>query len=127
MDDMRTPLNHVRGLGSAKTGTAHFWVQRLTAFANVPLTLFLIASLLALIGADYLTVRSYLANPLVAILLLLLILSGAWHMCIGMRVIIEDYAHGPGAKVALLIANIFFSATVALASIYAVLKIGLKS
>lgn len=127
MNGMHTPLNHVRGLGSAKTGTTHFWVQRLTALVNVPLALFLIASLLALVGADYPTVRSYLANPLVVTLLLLLILSGTWHMCIGMQMIIEDYVPGRSAMLALLTLNIFFSAAVALACIYAVLKIGFNS
>lgn len=127
MADMHTPLKHVRGLGSAKTGTARFWAQRLTAVANIPLTLFLIASLLALVGADYPTVRGYLANPMVSIVLLLLILSGTWHMCLGMQVMIEDYVHGHRAKFALLIFNVFFSTTVALACFYAVLRISLHS
>jgi len=87
MNDMRTPLSRVRGLGSAKAGTRDFWIQRLTAAANVPLALFLIASLVALTGADYAKVRSYLGNPLVAIPMLLLVLSGTWHMRIGMQVI----------------------------------------
>ena len=127
MSDMRTPLSHVRGHGSARTGTTHFWMQRLTAFINLPLALFFVALLLALIGADYQTVRSYLAHPLVAIPLLGLILSGAWHMRIGMQSIIEDYVHGTGAKVALLIGNTVFSATVAITCVYGVLKIGLNS
>jgi succinate dehydrogenase hydrophobic anchor subunit len=83
MKDMRTPLSRVRGLGSAKAGTRDFWIQRLTAAANVPLALLLIAFVVALAGADYATVRSYLGNPLVAIPMLLLVLSGTWHMRIG--------------------------------------------
>jgi succinate dehydrogenase / fumarate reductase, membrane anchor subunit len=76
MNDMRTPLSRVRGLGSAKAGTRDFWIQRLTAAANVPLALLLIAFVVALTGADYATVRSYLGNALVAIPMLLLVLSG---------------------------------------------------
>lgn len=85
MKDMRTPLSRVRGLGLAKAGTRDFWIQRLTAAANVPLALLLIAFVVALTGADYATVRSYLGNPLVAIPMLLLVLSGTWHMRIGCR------------------------------------------
>ncbi len=125
MSDMRTPLSRVRGHGSARTGTTHFCLQRLTALVNVPLAVFFIASLLTLVGADYQTVRSYLANPFVAIPLLLLVLSGAWHMRIGMQSIIEDYVQGPGPRLAWLIGNTVFSATVAIACVYAVLKIGL--
>ena len=127
MKDMRTPLSRVRGLGSAKTGTRDFWIQRLTAAANVPLALFLIALLVALTGAEYATVRSYLGNPLVAIPMLLLILSGTWHMRIGMQVIFEDYIHDEGPKVVSLALNDFFSAVVAIVGVYAVLKIGIQS
>jgi succinate dehydrogenase / fumarate reductase membrane anchor subunit len=97
MKDMRTPLSRLRGLGSAKAGTRNFWIQRLTAAANVALALFLIALLVALMGADYATVRSYLGNPLVAIPVLL-VLSGTWHMRIGMQVILEDYIHKEGSS-----------------------------
>jgi hypothetical protein len=90
MKDMRTPLSRVRGLGSAKTGTRDFWIQWLTAAANVPLALFLITSLVALTGADYATVRSYLGNPLVAIPMLLLVLSGTLHM--------RDAGHSGGLR-----------------------------
>ena len=127
MKDMRTPLSRVRGLGSAKTGTRDFWIQRLTAAANVPLALFLITSLVALMGADYATVRSYLGNPLVAIPMLLLVLSGTLHMRIGMQVILEDYVHQPGLKVVSLALNNFFTAAIAIAGVFAVLKIAIQT
>ena len=127
MKDMRTPLSRVRGLGSAKTGTRDFWIQRLTAAANVPLTLLLITSLVALTGTNYATVRNYLGNPLVAIPILLLVLSGTWHMRIGMKVILEDYVHQPGPKVVSLALNNFLSAAIAIAGVFAVLKISIQS
>lgn len=126
MTNMQTPMKRVRGSGSAGAGTGHFWVQRLTAVANVPLVLFLIALLLTRIEADYATARSSIANPLVAIPLLLLVLSGVWHMCLGMQSIIEDYVHGPGIKFVMLILNILFSTTIAVTCLYAVLKISLS-
>lgn len=126
MTNMQTPMKRVRGSGSAGAGTGHFWVQRLTAVANVPLVLFLIALLLTRIEADYATARSSIANPLVAIPLLLLVLSGVWHMCLGMQSIIEDYVHGPGIKFVMLILNILFSTTIVVTCLYAVLKISLS-
>ena len=123
MSNMQTPMKRMRGSGPAGAGTSHFWIQRLTAVANVPLVLFLIALLLTRTGADYATARSSIANPFVAIPLLLLVLSGVWHMCLGMQSIIEDYVHGSGITVVMLILNILFSATIAVACLYAVLKI----
>ncbi len=121
--DMRTPLSKVRGLGSAKEGTDHFWRQRLTAIANVPLILFFVILVISLQGADFEAARATLASPFVAILMLLVILSGVYHMKLGMQVIIEDYIHGEFVKVAALIGNTFFCAFIGLASIFAVLKI----
>jgi len=124
MIDMRTPLAKVRGLGSAKEGTDHFWRQRLTALANVPLTLFLVIALIRYAGADYAAVAGFLSSPLVAIVMLLLVLSAIVHMRLGMQVIIEDYVHMEGLKVAALIFNTFFAVTVGLACIFAILKLG---
>lgn len=124
MTDMRTPLSRVRGHGSAKSGTDHFWVQRLTAVANIPLAIFLIASVVALVGADYETVNAYLSMPIVSIMFLLLIGSGIYHMRLGMQVIIEDYVDGETTKLLVVIGNNFFSVLVGLACVYAVLKLG---
>jgi succinate dehydrogenase / fumarate reductase, membrane anchor subunit len=120
---IRTPLAKVRGLGSAKEGTDHFWKQRVTALANVPLTLFLVGLIATRAGADYATVRKTLQQPLVAILLLLLVLSGIHHMRMGMQTIIEDYVPSEGRKLFLLMLNSFFAYAAGLTCIFAVLKL----
>ncbi|MEZ5812574.1 MAG: succinate dehydrogenase, hydrophobic membrane anchor protein [Rhizobiaceae bacterium] len=123
MSDLRTPLGKVRGSGTAREGTEHFWRQRLTAIANVPLVLFFVGLLISLNGADHATVRSVLANPLVAVLMILMIGSALYHMRLGMQVIIEDYVHGEGMKIVLLVLNTFFTVVVAALSVFALLKI----
>lgn len=120
---MRTPLKRARNLGSAKEGSDHFWKQRVTGVANVFLGLFLVWLIASLIGADHATVKAKLANPLIALSLLALIVSGTIHMRLGMQTIIEDYVHGEFGKVVALMLNTFFAAAIALASIFAVLKI----
>ena len=122
---IRTPLAKVRGLGSAKEGTGHFWMQRVTALANVPLTLFLAVLIARYAGADYATVKAVIQQPLVSIMLLLLVLSGIYHMRIGMQVIIEDYVHSEGSKLFCLMLNTFFAIAIGLTCTYAVLKMGL--
>jgi succinate dehydrogenase / fumarate reductase membrane anchor subunit len=120
---MRTPLAKVRGLGSAKAGTGHFWLQRLTAVANLFLVSFLIWLLFTLLGADYDTVRRTLAKPYIAVPLLLLVLSAVTHMRLGMQTIIEDYVHSEGRKVAALVLNTFFAILVGITCVFAVLKL----
>jgi succinate dehydrogenase membrane anchor subunit len=122
---MATPLGKVRGLGAARRGTETFWLQRLTAVANVPLVIFLIVSIVSHIGADYGTVRAYLAQPLVAVAMLALVISASIHMRIGLKEIIEDYVHGEGAKLTALLLATFFAVGIALASTLALVKISL--
>jgi len=124
---MRTPLSRVRGLGSTKSGTEHFWYQRLTSIANIPLFLFFVISIVILAGADHAAFIAYLSNPIVAITMLLMVLSGIYHMYLGMAVIIEDYVHSEGLKVISLLGNIFFSFAVGMASVFAILKISFGS
>jgi succinate dehydrogenase membrane anchor subunit len=121
--DMRTPLGRVRGLGSAKSGTEHFWHQRLTAIANVPLTIAVVVIVVALLGRNHAAAQQILGSPLVAIVMLLFIGSITYHMRLGMQVIIEDYVHREGWKLALVIANTFFTIAVGLAAVYAILKL----
>jgi len=120
---IRTPLARVRGLGSARSGTGHFWHQRLTALANVPLTIGFIIILVSLLGRGHATVVAVLGSPLVAIVMLLFVGSITYHMKIGMQVVIEDYVHDAKWKFAALIGNIFFSIAVAAAAVYALLKL----
>jgi succinate dehydrogenase / fumarate reductase, membrane anchor subunit len=120
---MRSPLRQVRGLGSARSGTEHFWHQRLTAMANIPLTIGFVVVVASLMGRNHAAVVQILGSPLVAVLMLLFILSATVHMRIGMQVIIEDYVHDEVAKFTMLIANTFFAVVVALASAFAILKL----
>ena len=121
--NMRTPLARVRGLGSAKSGTGHFWHQRLTAIANVPLTIGFVIILISLMGRGHATVTQTLANPLVGIVMFLFVASAAYHMKLGMQVIIEDYVHDEKWKLAAIIANLFFAIAVAAICIYSLLKL----
>ena len=121
--NMRTPLKNVRHLGSAREGADHFWMQRVTAVANLVLGLFLVWLIASLAGADYVTVKSTLANPIVALLLAMLIVSATIHMRLGMQVIIEDYITRDSTKIVLLLLNNFFAILVASASVWAILKL----
>ena len=123
MADMRTPLGKARGLGSAREGTGHFWRLRLTAVANIPLTLFFIGFLISINGADYATVRAAFSNPFVSLMFALMLFSALYHMRLGMQVIIEDYIHGEGLKLALLMLNTFFAILVGAACAYALIKL----
>jgi succinate dehydrogenase / fumarate reductase membrane anchor subunit len=125
MADMRTPLGRVRGLGSAREGTGHFWRQRLTAVANVPLILFFIGFLISINGADFATVRAAFANPFVTLMFALMLFSALYHMRLGMQVIIEDYIHGEGVKLVLLALNTFFAIAVGAGCAWALIKLAL--
>lgn len=123
--DQRTPLAKVRGLGSAKEGTDHFWKQRVTGAANLILVIWMLVVLVQIAGADYATVKRTLAAPYNAIAIALLVMTSALHMRLGMQTIIEDYVHSDGRKVLALLANSFFTIVVALTSLFAILKLSL--
>jgi succinate dehydrogenase / fumarate reductase membrane anchor subunit len=120
---MRTPLARVRGLGASRTGTDHFWWQRMTAVANVPLTIAGIVIVISLLGRNHAATVQILGSPLIAILLLLFILSVSNHMRIGMQVIIEDYVHDEKLKIALIMLNVFYVFAICLACAFAILKL----
>jgi succinate dehydrogenase / fumarate reductase membrane anchor subunit len=120
---IRTPIARVRGLGSARSGTKHFWQERVTSVAGIPLTIAFFVIVASVLGRNHAAVVQILGSPLVAILMLLFIFNSAYHMWLGMQVVIEDYVHDDLRKLACLMTNTFFCAVVALASTYAILKL----
>ena len=124
MDDRRTPLARVRGLGSAKDGVGHWWAQRLTAIALIPLVVWFAISLVMLSGADYTVVRAWIGSPLVMMLLVLTIAVGLHHGQLGMQVVIEDYVGNDGWKLALIVIVKFIAVLFGLGAIVAILRIG---
>lgn len=120
---MRTPMRRVRGLGAAHSGTGHFWHQRISSVAGIPLTIALVLIVIVLLGRSHAAVVQILSSPLIAILMLLFIINSAYHMWIGMQEIILDYVHDDKWKLPSLIANTFYVVVVAFASCYAILKL----
>ena len=123
----RTPLKDVRGLGSAKDGTHHFIVQRLTAIALIVLTCWFLYFVIGLMKADYLTAADAVAKPWNAILLVAFLVTMFWHTQLGIQVIIEDYVHSHGLALTAQIAVYFVCILGALASVFAVVRIALGS
>lgn len=122
---LRNPLKTARGLGSAKDGTHHFVVQRVTAVALIFLSLYAVALVVSLIGHDYEYVRHAVAKPGNAALLIAFLIASFWHMKLGLQVIVEDYVHTPGLAVASQLAVVFVSVIAAIASVLAVIRIAL--
>ena len=124
MSDLRTPLARARGLGSARDGLKHWWAQRLTAIALIPLIVWFAISLVMLSGADYAVARAWIGSPLVMVLLILTIGVGLHHGQLGLQVVIEDYIHGDGWKLALIVAVRFVAVIFGLAAVVSILRIG---
>jgi len=125
MRSLRSPLGRAAGLGAAHTGVHHWWLQRLTSVALVPLSIWFTVSLLALPAFDHATVVSWMAQSWTAVLLILLVLAGTWHSQLGVQVVVEDYVHGSGAKAVTLALSTFAHIVVAIAGVFAVLKVAL--
>ena len=119
---LRTPLGRVLGLGSAKSGTDHWWMQRVSSIASLPLMVFLVVFIIMHLGASRAELVASISNPFVAILLALTIIVNLWHMRLGLQVVIEDYVHAPLAKFSALLFNSFFTAILGVVALYAILK-----
>ncbi len=122
---LRTPMRRVLGVGSAKSGVHHWWMQRLTAVALVPLALWFAVSLLALPSFDHATVAAWMGQSWTALFLILLVLVAAWHSRLGLQVVVEDYVPGPGARTVTLVVVNFVHVLLAAAGVLAVLKVAL--
>jgi succinate dehydrogenase / fumarate reductase membrane anchor subunit len=122
---MRTPLSRAKGLGAAGHGVEHWWIHRVTAISNIPLIIAFVIIVASLAGSDYAQAIWIVSHPLVAILLILAVISVTNHMRLGMQIIIEDYVHDKGWKIAAVIANNFYAVIIAVACLYAILKVSL--
>ena len=123
--DLRTPFARANGLGSAKSGTAHFWRQRMSAVALIPLAVWFVVSALSLVGANLAEVLVFFDSPVNAILMFLFLFAALYHMTLGVQVVIEDYIHQEGIKLLVLMLNRFFAIAVGFATAFALLKIAL--
>lgn len=123
----RTPVKQARGLGSARSGVRHWWLQRVTAVALIPLGVWFAASFIALLGADYMTVTAWLSRPFNAILTSLLVVVMFHHSVLGIQVVVEDYVHGEGLKIASLMVIKFIHVLLAAYGVFVVLRIAFGS
>ncbi len=123
MNDFRTPLSRARGLGSAKDGLHHWWMQRVTAIALIPLVVWFAISLVMLTGADFAVVRAWIGSPLVMVLLTLTIGVGLYHGQLGLQVVWEDYTDG-AMRIVLILLTKFIAVLFGLGAILAILRIG---
>jgi succinate dehydrogenase / fumarate reductase membrane anchor subunit len=121
--ELRSTLGRVRGLGSAKEGVAHWWAQRTTAVALVPLSLWFVASVIALVGADYATAVHWFKNPINSTLLVLLLVATFYHAALGLQVVLEDYVHHEGRKIASIMVVKGLCALLGLVAVISVLKL----
>ena len=120
---MRTPLGRVRNLGAAHSGTSDFWRQRITAVAMTLLIVPVVVVVIMLLGRNQAGAAQILGSLPIALIMLLFVIASCWHMKIGMQVVIEDYVHSEPLKLVAIMANNFFAVAVALASIYALIKL----
>jgi len=122
---LRTPLSRAKGLGAAGAGTDHFWHHRVTAVSNLLLVLPFVVIVALVAGRPWAEAVAIVSHPLAAVLLALFVISIAIHMRLGMQIVIEDYVHGKGAKIAAVIANTFFAILIGAASLFAIAKISI--
>jgi len=120
---MRTPLARAKGLGASGHGVEHWWLHRMTAVSNVPLIIAFVIIVVALAGRSHAQAVAFVAHPVVAILLVLCLISVTNHMRLGMQIVIEDYVHDKGFKIAAVMANNFFTVVIAVICLFSVLKI----
>ena len=123
MSSLRSPLGRVVGLGAALSGTHHWWLQRLTSIALVPLAIWFAISILSLPSLDHVTVLAWMGQSWTAVFLVIFVLVATWHSQLGIRVVVEDYVHGSGTKTLTLVIVTFIHVLVAAAGVFAVLKV----
>jgi succinate dehydrogenase / fumarate reductase, membrane anchor subunit len=125
--DMRSPLGRALGLGSAKEGVEHWWLQRVTAVALVPLSVWFAAVVIKLAGADLGTVQAWIGHPLPAVLLALLLIATFYHMALGLQVVVEDYVGAPLARLGLVLLLRLSCSALAVAGIFAVISMAVAA
>ena len=122
---MKTHLARVRGLGSAKEGSHHWWMQRLTAIALIPLTVWFAISIIGIVGADHAAVVNWFSSPVISIFMILFVSTMVYHSTLGVQVVIEDYIHKERWKFGLLIALKFLGITLGVVTVFSILKLAL--